>query len=245
MDITSLFGTGVAAFLIGIGVYSGQLPAFFLNWHGLGIVLGGTAAAMLLNTPFDQLRGFWDSVLIFVRGNPYPPREQIVESLVRLAEQVHSRGVVALGQADPAAVGGYLARAAAVAVEYNDPKLVEQILEMEVNTSFDRSNEATNLFRTMAVLAPMFGLLGTLIGIVSVLKDISNPDLVGRSMAVAMTTAFYGITLANLVCVPVAGKLRTRTIEELRAKGMVVDAIGMMLRGVVPLAIERKLRAYQ
>jgi len=200
---------------------------------------------MLLNTPWSQLRGFWDSILVFARGNPYPPKDQIIDSLVRLSEQVHSRGVVALGQADPAAVGGYLAQAATVAVEYNNPELVVQILEMEINTSFDKSNEAINLYRTMAVLAPMFGLLGTLIGIVSVLKDLSNPDSVGRSMAVAMTTAFYGITLANLFCVPVAGKLRTRTIEELRAKGMVVDAIGMMLRGVVPLAIERKLRAYK
>ena len=94
-------------------------------------------------------------------------------------------------------------------------------------------------------LAPMFGLLGTLIGIVSVLRDLANPASVGASMAVAMTTAFYGISLANIFCVPVAGKLRSRNIEELQAKTMVAEGIVMMLRGTVPLVIERKLRSYR
>jgi chemotaxis protein MotA len=131
-----------------------------------------------------------------------------------------------------------------VAVEYNDPELVKSILEGEINTSFDRHNEVINVFRTAAILAPMFGLLGTLIGIVSVLKQISNPETVGGAMAVAMTTAFYGISLANMFCVPVAGKLRIRNLEELRAKSMVADGVVMMMRGTIPLVIERKLQAY-
>jgi chemotaxis protein MotA len=245
MDITTILGAGSILTIIVLGIRSGELPAFLINWHGIMIVLGGTAAAMLINTPGSQLVSLWRSVGLILRGSPYPPKTEIVDAIVGLAERVQSRGVTALGEADPAAINGDLARAAAVAVEYNDPILVEQILEMEINTTFDLNTERSNLFRTASVLAPMFGLLGTLIGIVSVLKEISNPDNVGHAMAVAMTTAFYGIALANAVFVPIAGKLRSRCIEQLRAQSMISDGIVMMMRGVVPLAIGRKLQAYR
>jgi chemotaxis protein MotA len=245
MDITTFLGAGSILGIIFLGVRAGELPAILINWHGLVIVAGGTAAAMLLNTPGSQLASLWSSFLMLLRGSPYPSKAAIVERVSILAEQVQARGIAALGQADQTAINGYLARAAAVAVEYNNADLVQQILEMEINTTFDQNSERSNLFRTAGVLAPMFGLLGTLIGIVSVLKEISNPENVGQAMAVAMTTAFYGIAMANAVFVPVAGKLRARCIEELRAQSMVADGIVMMMRGVVPLAIARKLQAYR
>lgn len=245
MDITTAVGIGAMAGMVALGVASGQLPAFFLNWHGLAIVLGGTACAMLINTPMTDARAAFAALAVFFRGSRYQSNERIVAAIVELAERVHGRGVSALQEVDADAVGGYLVRAAGVAVEYNNPDLVWQILETEINTSYDRNNEAENVYRTMGILAPMFGLLGTLIGIVSVLREISNPEKVGSSMAIAMTTAFYGIALANTVCVPVAGKLRSRNIEELRARTMAAEGVVMMLRGTVPLVIERKLRSYR
>jgi len=245
MDFTTVLGFGAMAGLIVMGVISGQLPAFFLNWHGLGIVFGGTACAMLVNTPMADIRGAFGVLGVLLRGVPYPDKDQIATAVTAVAEQVHSRGISALQGVDARAVGGYLSIAASTAIEYNNPDLVWQILETEINTAYDRNNELGNIYRTAGLLAPMFGLLGTLIGIVSVLRDLANPASVGASMAVAMTTAFYGISLANIFCVPVAGKLRSRNIEELQAKTMVAEGIVMMLRGTVPLVIERKLRSYR
>ena len=245
MDITTLLGIAALARMLTVGAASGALPAFFLNWHGLGIVLGGTACAMLINTPWANIRGALAALGVIWRGERYSSKDAVVAAVVEIAERVHGRGVSALQEVDANAVGGYLGRAAALAVEYNNPDLVWQILETEINTAYDRNNEMVNVYRTMSVLAPMFGLLGTLIGIVSVLREISNPEGVGRSMAIAMTTAFYGIALANTFCVPVAGKLRSRNIEELCAKTMVAEGVVMMLRGTVPLVIERKLRSYR
>lgn len=245
MDITTFLGIGALAGMAALGAVTGQLPPFFLNWHGLAIVLGGTAGAMLINTPLADARGAAAALAVLFRGSRFPSNEGIVAAIVELAERVHGRGVSALQEVDAHAVGGFLGRAAGVAVEYNNPDLVWQILETEINASYDRNNEMANVYRTMGILAPMFGLLGTLIGIVSVLREISNPEKVGGSMAIAMTTAFYGIALANTFCVPVAGKLRSRNIEELRAKTMVAEGVVMMLRGTVPLIIERKLRSYR
>ncbi len=244
MDIASVAGLATLVILVVAGAVTGQLPAFFINAHGLVIVFGGTGAAMLLNTPTRDLRAAASSLRVFWRGEHYPPPLSVVKTVTALAEQVHKRGAAALQEADSKAVQGYLRRAAMVAVEYNDPDLVQSILESELNVSFDRHNEVVNVFRTGAILAPMFGLLGTLIGIVSVLKQISNPETVGGAMAVAMTTAFYGISVANVFCVPVAGKLRIRGLEEHKAKSMVADGVVMMMRGTIPLVIERKLQTY-
>jgi chemotaxis protein MotA len=245
MDITTLAGFAALAGMVLLGVWTGQLPSFFLNWHGLGIVLGGTFSAMLVNTPLRDVGEAFGAVIKLLRGSRYPTFPLIAAQVTSLAESVHARGRSALQEADTLAVGGYLGRAAAVAVEYNNPEIVMQILEHEINMDFDHQNEMVNVFRTMSVLAPMFGLLGTLIGIVSVLREISNPENVGKSMAVAMTTAFYGIAMANAFCVPIAGKLRSRNIQELRARSMVADGVVMMLRGTIPAIIERKLRSYR
>jgi chemotaxis protein MotA len=243
MDLTTVVGIGVMAALVSAGVLTGQLPVFFLNWHGMIIVLGGSAGALLLSTPLPEIMEAIRSLGVVFRGRRVLPGPQIVTQVTELAEGFRDRGSAALRAADPDAVGGFLARAAVLAAELNDPDMVKTILESEINSVFDRRNEIVNVYRTLAVLAPMFGLLGTLIGIVSVLKDLSNPDSIGRAMGVAMTTAFYGIGMANVVCVPIAGKLRLRNMEELRARSLVCEGVVMMMRGSVPVVIRRRLSA--
>ncbi|MBI3288242.1 MAG: MotA/TolQ/ExbB proton channel family protein [Elusimicrobia bacterium] len=243
MDLTTVLGAfGLTALLV-VGVKTGQLPPLFLNWHGIAIVFGGTAAAMLLNTPTEYITRAVASLGLLLRGNPYPNTDKIVTAVVALAEKVRTRGAAAFNETDPRAVGGYLQRAAVAAAEHNNVEVVQQMLVDEINAAYDLNNETINVFRTASVLAPMFGLLGTLIGIVSVLKQISNPESVGAAMAVAMTTAFYGISVANVICVPIAGKLRIRNDQELKARSMVVEGVVMMMRGTVPIVIERKLKA--
>ena len=101
-------------------------------------------------------------------------------------------------------------RASLAALEYNDSNFVKQVMEQEINQAADETNEIANVYRTMSILMPMFGLLGTLIGIIGVLRDLSNPENVGPAMGVAITSAFYGIFMANMICVPIAGKIRAR-----------------------------------
>jgi chemotaxis protein MotA len=244
MDITSLAGLAVLAALTVIGAISGELPKTFLNLHGLVIVLGGAGGAILMSTPLHELIAAIKALRLMIGSSPYPDEKGAVAVVVKLAEDVRGRGASAWQDADAKAVGGYLRKAADVAAALNDADAVEEYLEKEINADFDRNNEAVNFYRTLSILSPMFGLLGTLIGIVGVLKDISNPEAVGAAMAVSMTTAFYGISLANAVCVPIAGKLRLRYIRETRAKAVVCDGIVLIMKGAVPAVIERKLQAH-
>jgi chemotaxis protein MotA len=229
VDITTVFGLVALAGLITAAIATGQLTRVFLNFHGIGLVGGGSLIALLLNTP-------WEYFSAAIKAVP--------SMLSSHKDTVHSQGINALRSVDARIGRGWLARAATVALENNDPDYVRQTLEQEAIQLNEHKNEVINVYRTMGIVSPMFGLIGTLIGIVDVLKHISNPEEVGANMAVAVTTAFYGILLANLVAVPLAGKLRLRYLHENVMRFMVIDAVVEMLKGTVPALLERKLRVY-
>ncbi len=244
MDITTILGVAGAAGLLLAGFAGGQISASLVNMHGVVVVLGGTLVATLINTPLKYItRAFLELGWIF-RENDEAFPEKLIPVLVNLAEQCRMRGLTSLKEADTAAGKGFLSRAATAALEYNDSNFVRQVLEQEINQSVDDMNEVANVYRTMGVMAPMFGLLGTLIGIIGVLKDLANPESVGPAMAVAITSAFYGIFFANMICVPIAGKMRAKVWMEVRMKSMILEGVLEIMKGSVPLVVERRLQAY-
>jgi len=245
MDITTFFGVfGVLIMLI-IGGLTGEVSGVFLNAHGITIVFGGTLIAMLINTPARYVRETVVALLNLLRRDRFGDSGELITTITRLCEQVQAHGLGALRGINESVAGGFLAEAATTAMEYNNPEFVRRVLETEVNNKVDRINEVINVVRTAGIIAPMFGLLGTLIGIVGVLQVISNPEKVGSAMAVAITAAFYGIALSNLVCVPVAGKMRFRLWEEIKIRAMIIEGIVGMMQGTVPLVLERRLQAFR
>ncbi len=241
MDITTVVGFLLLVGLVAAGVRTGQLPAFFLNVHGLGIVLGGSVSALIFNTPMKELMMALRATAAIWSRDIFADETTIIEPAVALAEQVRKRGAAAWRDVDASAGGGLLAQAATVAGMHNEAQVVEEILINEANRIFDIATEASNVYRTLAILAPMFGLLGTLIGIVSVLRQISNPEAVGPAMAVALTTAFYGISMANAICIPIAGRIRIRALHEHRARVIVCESVVSALRGEPPVSLRSRL----
>ncbi len=244
MDITTLLGFAGAVALIAAGVAGNQISSSLINMHGLVVVFGGTLVATLINTPLKFVtRAVTELSWIFKENGEASP-EKLIPVLVSLAEQARQRGFSALKEADPKLADGFLNRAATAALEYSDSNFVRQVLEQEINQNVDDMNEVTNVYRTMGVMSPMFGLLGTLIGIVEVLKDLANPESVGPAMAVAITSAFYGILFANVVCVPISGKMRAKVWMEVRMKSMILEGILEIMKGSVPLVVERRLQSF-
>ena len=244
MDITTLLGFAGAVALISAGVAGNQISSSLINMHGLVVVFGGTLIATLINTPLKFVtRAVTELSWIFKENGEASP-EKLIPVLVSLAEQARQRGFSSLKEADPKLAGGFLNRDATAALEYSDSNFVRQVLEQEINQNVDDMNEVTNVYRTMGVMSPMFGLLGTLIGIVEVLKDLANPESVGPAMAVAITSAFYGILFANVVCVPISGKMRAKVWMEVRMKSMILQGILEIMKGSVPLVVERRLQSF-
>jgi chemotaxis protein MotA len=208
------------------------------------VVAGGTLVAMLINTPRRYLSKALSEILYIFKEGSESDLNGVVPVMTALAEQCRMRGLSAMKDSDARVAGGFLARASAAALEYNDYQFVRQVLEQEINQGFDDINEVANIYRTMGVLAPMFGLIGTLMGIIGVLKELSNPETVGPAMAVAITSAFYGILFANMVCVPIAGKIRARALMEVKMRSMILDGVLEIMKGSMPMVVERRLQSY-
>jgi len=244
MDFSTILGLVAFVVLVVLGVESNQLSSSMVNLHGVLVVLGGCGVAMLLNTPLKYLIKALTELKTLVLEDDSNVRLRLVPVMTDLAEQCRRKGLSALKDADPVIAKGFLNRASMAALEYNDYNFVKQVMEQEINQSADETNEVANVYRTMSVLMPMFGLLGTLIGIIGVLRDLSNPENVGPAMGVAITSAFYGIFMANMICVPIAGKIRARIWMEVKVKSMILDGVLEIMKGSIPIVVERRLQSY-
>jgi len=244
MDFSTLLGIGSIIALLAAGVYTGQLSASLFNLHAILVVVGGSVCAMFLNTPFRYLVKAVGQLRDLIREDDSDNIRALVPVMVSLAEQCRTKGLAALKDADQNIAAGFLHRVSSAALEYNDYNFVKQVIEQEINQGADEMNEIANVYRTLSVLSPMFGLLGTLIGIISVLKQLSDPEKVGPAMAVAITSAFYGIFFANMVFVPIAGKLRSRIWLTVRTRSMILDGILEIMKGSIPMVVERRMQSY-
>jgi chemotaxis protein MotA len=244
MDFSTILGLAAFGILIFVGVETKQLSASLVNVHGVVVVLGGCIVAMLLNTPFKYLIKALVELKSMLVESDASNIQRIIPVITSLAEQCRMKGLSALKDTDQRIARGFLSRASLAALEYNDYNFVKQVMEQEINQASEELNEVANVYRTMSILMPMFGLLGTLIGIIGVLRDLSNPESVGPAMGVAITSAFYGIFLANMVCVPIAGKIRARIWMEVKMKAMILDGVLEIMKGSIPIVVERRLQSY-
>lgn len=244
MDLSTIFGMIAFVVLIGSGIATKQLNASLVNTHAVFVVMGGCLVAMLLNTPLRYLLKAVTELKNLLLDDDTANMYAVIPVMTGLAEQCRMKGLSALKEADSTIAKGFLQRASQAALEYNDSNFVKQVMEQEINQAADEINEVANVYRTMSVLMPMFGLLGTLIGIIGVLRDLSNPENVGPAMGVAITSAFYGIFLANMVCVPIAGKMRARIWLEVKYKSMILDGVLEIMKGSIPIVVERRMQSY-
>jgi chemotaxis protein MotA len=232
--------------VVGWGVVSSGVGSTIFNTHGLVIVIGGTLAATIVNTSYKRfsagIKAFWD---IFTSPK-LPSVEETVRMLVGMAETAQKQGgIMALSNTDAAFAGGFLKRAVGVAMVSSQSNETRSVLEEEIRRRRLDVQEDSNLYRTMGVVSPMFGLIGTLFGIIQTLGNISDPTMIGKSMAVAISSALFGIGLSNMVFVPVANKIRLRAMEETLILQLILEGVMDIMGGKTPHLIDIHLRGYQ
>jgi len=246
MDMMTIIGFVLGAAVVGWGAFSAGVADKLLNAHGLVIVIGGTMAATIVNTSYKRfvtgVKAFGD---IFAAPK-LPSIDEAVRTLVGMAETAQKQGgIMALSNTDPAFAGGFLKRAVGVAMVSSQSHETRAVLEEEIRRRRLDVQEDSNFYRTMGVLSPMFGLIGTLFGIIQTLGNISDPAMIGKSMAVAISSALFGIGLSNMVYVPVANKIRLRAMEETLILQLILEGVLDIMAGKTPHLIEIHLRGYQ
>jgi chemotaxis protein MotA len=216
-----------------------------MDAHGLVVVLGGAAAAMLISTPAAQLFDAFRAMSWVLNPRKLPSPEEVAAEIIRLSRRAHAQGgLLALRGESTDFADGFLQRSIAAAAACGETAAARQILELEVRRRRIARQEEANVFRTLGTLAPMFGLMGTLLGMLKVLTNMSEPTKLGPAMALALSSAFIGIGLANLFCVPMAGQIRLLSMREGQALEMMIEGVLAIAMNQPTYQVELRMGAY-
>ncbi len=241
MDLATLIGMiAGTALIIGAMASGGALSSFF-NVPGLMIVLGGTIAATLINESLSRVLNAVKVGLQAFFEKKAPPRETI-ETVIELAAKARKEGLVALENDEIA--NDFLARGVRLGVDGLDPEAVHGILRSEMQMLKERHRRGQTIYKFMGATAPAMGMVGTLVGLVQMLKTLDDPNSIGPAMAVALLTTLYGAIIAFVICNPIASKLEHRTEEEVAQMNLAISGVDSILKGENSLVIQSKLDAF-
>jgi chemotaxis protein MotA len=168
----------------------------------------------------------------------------LIKSFVTFANKARREGILSLEGELKNEKDEFLQKGIQLSIDGLDPHEIREILEIEVEFIQNRHQLGAEIFTTMGTFAPALGMIGTLIGLVQMLQSMDDPSSIGPAMAVALLTTFYGSVLANLICIPIAGKLKARSKEEILVKEMAIQGIISLSNGDNPKILEQKLRAF-
>ncbi|MBI4425490.1 MAG: MotA/TolQ/ExbB proton channel family protein [Elusimicrobia bacterium] len=217
----------------------------FVQGHGLAVVVGGTLAGAFLSCPLHRLGSSTVRLLALFLPSSMPAAEDVVSELARLARKSQAEGgLLSLQQESLEFAGGFLHRAVLLAIATAETAETRRVLEEEIRQMRMAVQEDANVFRAVGVLAPMFGLLGTLLGMMNVVENMSDPARVGPTMAMALSSAFVGISIATIVCIPMAGQIRAEAIRNTMVWELILEGVLGIASGKSPALIELQLMGY-
>jgi len=243
MDLATIIGIASGFTLLIVSILMGGGISTFLNVPSLMIVIGGTLAATLINYPLSDFLGVMKVVRnAFSRKIPSP--ENTIRRLVEFAEKARRDGLLALEKDVKEVDDVFLRTGMELAIDGMDPDRIETLMTMELTLLSDRHRRGRDMFKQMGKYAPAFGMMGTLIGLIQMLRNVNDPSSIGPGMAVALITTFYGTLVANLICIPIAGKLEAISENEVLVKELVLEGIKSIQSGDNPRLVERKLKTF-
>lgn len=217
--------------------------ASFVNVPSLAIVVGGTLGAVLINYPLKSVLGS-----ISVAGKAFKSEvlspEDTIKQIVEYAGKARSGGLLEIEEELKNSKDPFLSRGLQLVLDGQPPEAIKEILETEIGYLQDRHRVGAEVFSTFAMYSPALGLVGTLIGLVQMLQSMDDPSSIGPAMAVALLTTFYGAMLANMLFNPIAGKLRTRSGEEVLQRELTMTGVLAIAAGNNPRIVEQQLNAF-
>jgi chemotaxis protein MotA len=235
-----LVGFGVIFFVLS----TGNMMRFLLNPEAIILIFGGTLGSVLISYPWSVLRHAPGGLLMMIRPPQRPTPQLLIHVFVQLSEKSLRDGPPSLATMIAGAPHPFLGDGLRMLIDGLDAETMRERFERDILATRQRHIQISGIFRSAGTYAPIFGLLGTLIGVVQVLRNITNPTAMGSSMAVAMTASFYGIFSANFLFLPIATKLNYYSEEEMLNRELIAKGIISLFHGEAPWLISRKLEGY-
>lgn len=243
LELSVVVGSALTAILVVVAMAFGGSLLRFVDVPGVILVFGGTLAVTLINFTFEDVKRAYQASKSALFVKSLHPLERVLY-LVELAQTTRRQGKLFLDSAAAQVEDEFLAKGLELAVDEQSTEDVRRILENEIITVLDKQRRAVQVLQSMAGLSPALGLIGTLIGLVRLLDSLNDPSQVGSAMALALLTTFYGAILANLILVPLAGRLRIRSEEELLVKRITIEGVLSLAREESPIVMEQRLQSF-
>ncbi|WP_374277792.1 flagellar motor protein [Azonexus sp.] len=244
MDKISLAGVvmGLVAILGGQYLEGGSIGSL-VQPTALLIVLGGTLGAVLLQSPVHAFkRG-----VVMARWVWVPPvieQKRTVDDILRWAQLSRREGLLALENFIPGIKDPFTRKGLQLLVDGADPERIRELLEVDINTFEDEMRQSAKVWESAGGYSPTIGILGAVMGLIHVMENLSDPTKLGGGIAVAFVATIYGVGLANLVYLPIAGKLKYYISRMVASREMLVDGLVGIAVGDNPRIIEGRLKGY-
>ena len=212
----------------------------FIHIPSLAITIGGMLCATLIHFSLPQFLGIF-SVIKKTIVSKIPSQSGLIQRMVNYAAINRRDGALALEQEVANVSDLFLSKGLQMLVDGQDSEDIRELMSLEIQNLQDRHSNGKKILEFMGAAAPAFGMIGTLIGLVQMLRNLSSPDQIGAGMAVALLTTFYGALSANLIFIPLAGKLGIYSKAETTAMEMTVEGICSIAHGENPTIVREKL----
>ena len=241
----TLFGIVVSITLspFGVSFNIGALINFF-DVSSILIVIGGTLAVVIACYP-KEVKSLPKHFAIMLKANAFDPAEYI-EQLTELAQIARKNGLLALEEKGNEQTNTFFKQAIMLVVDNNDPDRVRSILQNEIEQTSERHQVVIGMYDRGAGAAPAFGMIGTLIGLINMLKDLGGGDMdsLGPSMSIALITTLYGSFLAHVIFTPIATNLTARDEEEVLCRQIIMEGIMAIQSGENPKFLRERLMTF-
>lgn len=242
MDLSTIVGIfgGLGVIIAAIG------PAklmVFVSVPSFLIVVVGSGGAFLVNYPFPDIKIFIAVLMKTLKYKTAQP-DVIIPMLIDFGGKARRDGILVLQQESKNIENPFLAKGLQLAIDGTEPQMILKILETEVEYVKERHRLGAEMATAIGTYLPAFGMVGTLVGLVLMLQTLDDPSTIGPSMAIALITTFYGALLANLVFLPMAGKLKKRSADETLLMELMIEGIVSIASGDNPRIMEQKLHAF-
>jgi len=241
MDLATIAGIVLCIILILASIVMGGSPIIFVNIPSVLIVVGGTIGATLMRNPLADVVGMVKVVAKAFTIKLTDPHELIVR-IVEFSRKARKEGMLSLENGDCGY--DYLQKGITPAVDGLEQEEIKAILTNDLQGMVNRHKRGKEILDGMGQAAPAFGMIGALIGLVQMLSNMEDPSAIGPAMAVALLTTLYGALISNVICIPLADKLKMRSREEVMAMSICFEEVVCLSQGDNPNAIDQKLKAF-
>lgn len=232
----------IGGILLGLMLEGGNLGQVLQPTAAM-IVFGGTLGAILIQYPLPVVvNAFRRLAQVFVE--PATNAQAKIEVLVKYANQARREGIISLDKELAGIREPFLHRALMLAVDGTDPEELRKIMELELDNKEEQEEKIPQLFESAGGFSPTIGIIGAVLGLIQVMQHLDKIDEVGKGIAVAFVATLYGVGAANILLLPVAGKLKIRIRDEQIIREMTIEGVVSILEGMNPRILEEKLLGF-